>query len=66
MVFEYESLDQEDPCPLAHVRIIAKPMVDTIAENLACRGKPLPPSTVQVKTDDLVVSGEFAFPGDWL
>jgi hypothetical protein len=41
-------------------------MIDTIAENLACRGKPLPPSTVTIKNDDVVVSGEFAFPGDWL
>lgn len=66
LVLEYESLDQDDPCPLAHVRIITKPVNDTIRENLVCRGKPLPPSTVPLKTDDVVVSGEFAFPGDWL
>lgn len=66
LVLEYESLDQDDPCPLAHIRIITKPVNDTIRENLVCRGKPLPPSTVPLKTDDVVVSGEFAFPGDWL
>jgi len=66
LVLEYESLDQDDACPLVHVRIISKPMNDTIRENLLCRGKPLPPTTVPIKTDDVVVSGEFAFPGDWL
>jgi len=48
------------------VRIISKPINDTIRENLHCRGKPLPPTTVPIKSDDVVVSGEFAFPGDWL
>jgi len=66
LVLEYESLDEDDACPLVHVRIIAKPMNDTIRENLRCRGKPLPPSTVPIHSDDVVVSGEFAFPGDWL
>lgn len=66
LVLEYESLDQNDACPIAVVRIIAKPINDTIRENLVCRGKPLPPSTVAIKSDDVVVSGEFSFPGDWL
>lgn len=66
LVLEYESLDQDDACPLVQVRIISKPINDTIRENLHCRGKPLPPTTVPIKADDVVVAGEFAFPGDWL
>jgi hypothetical protein len=66
LVLEYESLDQDDTCPIAHIRIISKPVNDTIHENLVCRGKPLPPSHVPIKTDDMVISGEFAFPGDWI
>ena len=66
LVLEYESLDQEDACPISHVRIITKPINDTILENLECRGKPLPPTHVTLKSDDVVISGEFAFPGDWL
>lgn len=26
----------------------------------------MPPTTVPIKDDDLVVSGDFAFPADWL
>ena len=66
LTLEYDSLDQNDACPLIHVRIISKPMNDTIRENLRCSGKQLPPASVPIKTDDVVVSGEFAFPGDWL
>lgn len=66
LVLEYESLDQNDACPISHIRIISKPVNDTIRENLVCRGKPLPPNHVPLKSDDVVVSGEYAFPGDWL
>ena len=66
LYLEYDSLDQEDVCPISHVRIIAKPINDTIQENLVCRGKPLPPNHVTFKSDDVVVNSEFAFPGDWL
>jgi hypothetical protein len=63
---EYESLDQEDSCPTIQLRVILKPTNDTIRENLRCAGKPLPPATIAMTTDDVALSGEYAFPSDFI
>jgi len=63
---EYETLDQNDPCPTFDLRIISKAFDDVAYENLRCHAKPLPPASLDVNSDDFVFSGSYAFPSDFV
>ena len=63
---EYDSLDQNDPCPTFSFRIVSKPAQDVITEDVACEGNPLPPTSLTIDTDDFAHSGYYAFPSDFL
>ncbi len=43
-----------------------KPLSDIIRENLKCLGKPLPPSTIPMNSDDVSLSGEYSFSSDFI
>lgn len=63
---EYETLDQNDPCPSFDLRIMVKAIDNVVNENLRCHGKPLPPAAVRMDNDDFVFSGSYSFPSDYL
>lgn len=51
---EYESLDQEDPCPTFDFRLEVKPVDLTVSENFKCHGRSPPDRDVKIETDDFV------------
>lgn len=63
---EYDSLDQDDPCPTFDLRIILKPVEDAVNGNLHCPGKPLPPATVDILHDDFESSGVYSFGSEFI
>jgi len=63
---EYESLDEDDACPLYTLRVILKPVRDVLNENLKCFGKPMPSASYSIKTDNFASSGEYAFGSDFI
>jgi len=63
---EYESLDQDDPCPTFDLRVVIKPIAEAISENFRCAARPLPPSTIAIDKDDFDSTGEYSFPSDFI
>jgi len=63
---EYDSLNQDDPCPTFDLRIIARPMKELAEDYLRCDAKPLPPAKLPVVGADFSHSGDYAFSSDYL
>jgi len=63
---EYDALDQDDACPTFDLRIILKPVNDSISSNLHCPSKPLPPTSLDIVKDDVELSETFSFGHDFI
>ena len=63
---EYESLDEDDPCPTFDLRVSIKPMDEVVSENFRCYARIEPPTTVTVKGDDFSLDNEYSFSSNFI
>jgi hypothetical protein len=63
---EYDSLDQNDPCPKFDLRVSIKPIDEVVSENFRCYARTLPPSSIKIEEDDFGLSKEYSFGSDFI
>jgi hypothetical protein len=63
---EYDALDQDDPCPTFDLRMILKPVDETLRANLKCPGAPLPPASIDITGDDFEKSASYSMGYDFI
>ena len=62
----YDSLDENDQCPLYDFRIALKPINLVLTENLVCGNNEMPPEKIKVNKNMFGLEGEYQISNEFL